>query len=274
MSRKLGILAGGGVLPRLLVDACRTENRAVFVLAFKGQTDPETTDDVEHAWVRLGAAGAALDLLRREAVEDLVLAGPIRRPSIADLRPDARALMFYARAGGRALGDDGLLRGVISTLEADEGFTVIGVDDVLSGITAGEGALGKHSPDEAACRDIARGADVLRALGAADVGQAVVVQEGIVLGVEAVEGTDALLERCAGLRREGPGGVLVKLGKVGQETRVDRPTIGLETVRRAHGAGLRGIAVEAGTTLVLSREAAIREADNSGLFLTGIPNPQ
>jgi DUF1009 family protein len=95
----------------------------------------------------------------------------------------------------------------------------------------------------------------------------------LVLGVEAVEGTDALLSRCAGLRREGPGGVLVKLGKPGQETRADLPTIGVDTIRGAKNAGLRGVAVEAGITLILSRAQVIAEADEAGLFLVGLSAP-
>ncbi len=260
-------------MPRLLVEACQEQDRAVFVLAFNGFTAPETTQDVEHAWVRLGAAGTALDRLHEAGVEELVLAGPIRRPSLADLRPDARVIKFFARAGVKALGDDGLLRVVIRNLEEDEGFRVIAVEDVISDITATRGVLGKHAPDEAAEQDIARGVDVLQALGAADVGQAVVVQEGIVLGVEAVEGTDALLARCAELRREGVGGVLVKLSKPGQERRADLPTIGLDTVMRVREAGLSGIAVEAGRTIILTRSKVIEEMDAAGLFLIGLSAP-
>ena len=269
MARKLGILAGGGILPQRLVEACKSSKRQVFVLAFEGQTAQATTFGVDHAWVRLGAVGAALEILRGAGVDDLVLAGPMRRPSMAELRPDKQAFKILARAGARAFGDDGLLRVVMDALES-EGFKIIGVNDVIDGITAKPGPLGRVSPDETARVDIARGVDVLQALGAVDVGQAVVVQEGIVLGIEAAEGTDGLLARCAALGREGPGGVLVKLRKPGQDSRADLPTIGPETIIGARDAGLRGVAVEAGATLVLSRDAAIREADRSGLFLIGI----
>jgi DUF1009 family protein len=269
VARKLGILAGGGTLPQQLVEICQSSGRPVFVLAFEGQTAPATTRGVDHAWVRVGAVGTALEFLRGAAVEDLVMAGPVRRPSIAELRPDKMAFKILARAGTRAFGDDGLLRAVMKVLEA-EGFRIIGIDDVIDDITAQSGPLGKVSPDASAKLDIARGVDVLQALGAVDVGQAVVVQEGIVLGIEAAEGTDGLLARCAALGREGPGGVLVKLRKAGQDNRVDLPTIGLETIIGARDAGLRGVAIEAGATLVLSREAAIREADQAGLFLIGI----
>ncbi len=270
VSRKLGILAGGGVLPQLLVEACRTKERPVFVLAFKGYTNTDTTKDVDHAWVRLGAVGKALNCLRAAGAEDLVLAGPVRRPSLMDLRPDATALNYFAKAGGKAMGDDSLLRGVIQMLEEGEGFRVLGVEDVLGGITAPEGTLGAYTPDAAADRDIGRGVAVVRALGAADVGQAAIVQDGIVLGVEAVEGTDALLQRCSALRREGPGGVLVKLSKPGQEKRVDLPTIGTDTVALAKEAGLRGIAVEASHTLIIASDAVIEAADAAGLFVVGL----
>jgi hypothetical protein len=263
-------LAGGGELPKLLVAACRARQQPVFVLAFEGFTDPETTQDVEHAWVRLGAAGRGLRCLRDAQVEDLVLAGPIRRPSLVDLRPDARGLKLLARAGGKAMGDDSLLRGVIRMLEEEEGFCVVGVDDILGGITASLGALGKHTPDAMAESDIERGVEVVRALGAVDVGQAAVVQDGIVLGVEAVEGTEALLQRCASLRRDGPGGVLVKLSKPGQELRADLPTIGIDTVKQVRDAGLRGIAIEAERTLIIARDRTVEESDAAGLFLVGL----
>jgi hypothetical protein len=147
---------------------------------------------------------------------------------------------------------------------------VIGADALLGGLKPAEGCLGRHRPDAEAEADIARGVEVLAALGAADVGQAVVVQQGMVLGVEAIEGTDALIARCAGLRREGPGGVLVKLAKPGQETRADLPTIGPDTVRRAAEAGLRGIAVGADAAIVLDRDTLVRLADEAGLFVIAV----
>ncbi len=269
MADKLGILAGGGDLPARLVEACRAAGREVFVLAFEGQTDPSAVRGAEHAWSRLGAVGSALRTLRQAGVSELVMAGPIRRPSMRELRPDLRGIQFFARVGAESQGDDGLLRAVISALE-EEGFNLLGIDDVLSGVLAEEGKFGEHSPDERADLDIARGVRVALALGAVDVGQSVVVQEGTVLGVEAIEGTDRLLARCKDLRRAGPGGVLVKLKKPKQETRADLPTIGPQTVRNAASAGLRGIAVQAGGALVIDRAKVVETADRAGIFVIGI----
>ena len=270
MAAKLGIIAGGGDLPGRLVRFCRESHRGVFVVAIKGHTDPAVVADAEHVWVRLGDVNEALEPLRGAGVEELVLAGPIQRPSLSELRPNLRVAGFFAKVGRRAFGDDGLLSAIIDTLEQEEGFRVVGIDDVVGDLVAQPGVYGRHHPDDAAASDIERGMEVARAIGAIDVGQSVVVQQGLVLGVEAMEGTDALLRRCGPLHRDGPGGVLVKIKKPDQERRADLPTIGPETVRGAKEAGLRGIAVEAGGALVLDLQAVVEAADEAGIFVIGI----
>jgi DUF1009 family protein len=265
----LGIIAGSGGLPRRIVESCQAAGREVFVLALEGEADPGLIATLPHAWCRLGGAATGLDVLRANGVGELVLAGGVRRPSLAMLRPDWRAAKFLARVGYRALGDDGLLSAVVKELER-EGFRVIGADRLLGDAELPDGPLGRVRPDADALADIALGVRLARAIGALDIGQAVVVQQGMVLGVEAIEGTDELLRRCAGLHRAGPGGVLVKLAKPGQETRADRPTIGPQTVRIAAASGLAGIAAEAGATLVLDRADLVRLADAAGLFVAGV----
>ncbi len=269
MAPKLGIIAGGGSLPGQVIAACRAEGRPFFVLALKNFADEAAIAGVPHAWVRLGAAVRGVELLQEQGVEELVMVGPVKRPSLATLRPDARTAKWLTRVGISALGDDGLLKAIMTAIES-AGFRFVGVDSILGSLVASEGQYGKITPDGQAMVDIERGIDVANGLGAADVGQAVVVQQGIVLGVEAVEGTDALLARCADLRRPGPGGVLVKMKKPNQERRIDLPTIGVDTVEHAAAAGLRGIAIEAGGTLVVDREEVVRRADAAGLFVIGI----
>jgi DUF1009 family protein len=267
---RLGIIAGSGGLPRRLIESSRAKGREVFVLALRGEAEPETVENVPHAWCRMGAAAKALELLRDNGVTDLVLAGGIRRPTLSAVRPDWRAAKFFAKVGYRMLGDDGLLSAVVKELEI-EGFRLLGAHELLDeGAAVPEGPLGRLRPNAEAAADIARGIAIARAVGRLDIGQAVVVQQGLVLGVEAIEGTDALLKRCAMLRRDGPGGVLVKLEKLGQEVRIDRPTVGPQTVRLAAEAGLQGIAVEAGATLLLDRDEMVRAADAAGLFVVGV----
>ena len=269
MTGRLGIVAGGGRLPQRLLEACRAAGRDVFVLALEGAAEPETVRGVPHAWCRLGAAVTGLSLLRENNVTELVLAGSVRRPSLGALRPDWRAAKLFARIGYRAVGDDGLLSAIVSELER-EGFRVLGVDQLLDGEIAGAGPLGAVQPSSQSQADIEHGLRIARAMGALDIGQAVVIQQGLVLGIEAIEGTDELIRRCAVLRREGPGGVLVKVEKPGQERRADRPTIGPRTIVLAAEAGLLGIAVEADATIVLDRDEVIRAADRAGLFVVGV----
>jgi DUF1009 family protein len=270
----LGIIAGSGGLPRRLIDDCRRKGRDVFVLALEGEADEQTVGDATHAWCRIGAAAKALKLLRTHGVTDVVYAGGVRRPTLAAIRPDWRAAKFFAKVGYRLLGDDGLFSAIAKEMEL-EGFRVVGAHELLDdSVTVPEGPLGRVAPDAEAQSDIGRGLEIARVLGVLDIGQAVVVQQGLVLGVEAIEGTDALLRRCAGLRRDGAGGVLVKIEKPGQEARIDRPTIGPQTVRLAATAGLRGIAAQADATLLLDRDEVIRTADAAGLFVVGIRVPQ
>ena len=240
------------------------------MVGFEGFAEPAVLAPFPHCFIRLGAAGAILRALRAAHCRDLVLIGPVRRPSLLDLRPDAEGAALLARIGRAAFGgDDGLLAAVIRVLNT-EGFRVIGAHDILTEALAPHGLLSKLAPDAQAATDIARGVAVVRALGAVDVGQACVVQQGIVLAVEAIEGTDAMMARTPAVRRPGPGGVLVKLAKPGQDRRADLPMLGPGTIAAASAAGLRGIAFEAGGALLAERAQTAAAADAAGLFLLGI----
>lgn len=269
MPGPLGIVAGGGHLPRRLVDVCQSNGRGAFVIALEGNTEASTVEGVDHLWVKMGQTRRAMDALRSAGASELVLIGPVKRPSMSELRPDGYTIRALSKLGFNRLGDDGILGAIVRHLEG-EGFTIRGVDELMGDLLAVAGPYGRLLPDAQAKADIERGIAVVQAMGAADVGQATVIQNGIVLGVEAVEGTDALLERCGPLQRTGLGGVLVKVSKPGQERRADLPTVGVTTVERAAAAGLRGIAIEAGHSLVVDPDAVVRAVDRAGLFLVGI----
>jgi DUF1009 family protein len=270
MPRRLGIIAGGGDLPAKVAAAARAAGRTVFILGLEGFADAAVLAPWPHEIQRLGAAGRIVAALRERGCQDLVMIGPVRRPSLLDLRPDAEGAKLLARVGRAAFaGDDGLLAAVMRVL-TEEGFRVIGAHDILREAVAPSGVLTRTAPDAQAMTDINRGVQVARLLGSADVGQGCVVQQGLVLAVEAVEGTDAMLARAGALRRDGIGGVLVKLVKPGQDKRADLPTIGLDTIRHAAAAGLRGLAFEARATILADREACLAAADAAGLFLIGL----
>ncbi|MBL6077312.1 UDP-2,3-diacylglucosamine diphosphatase LpxI [Belnapia sp. T18] len=266
----LGLVAGGGSVPLRVAAAARAAGRDVFAVVIEGWADPADYAHLPHLAIRLGAAGEAIEALRARGIRQLVMSGAAKRPSFLSIRPDvgmARLLLKIGRAAWQ--GDDGLLKAVVRVLE-EEGFEILPAQAILCDILPEAGQLGAVAPAPAAFEDIRRGIAVVRALGAVDVGQGAVVQQGLVLGVEAIEGTDALLARCAGLRREGPGGVLVKLVKPGQDRRVDLPTLGPVTIAGAAAAGLAGIAIEAGGTILVDRPATIAAADAAGLFLLAL----
>jgi DUF1009 family protein len=266
----LGILSGGGPLPGQIAAAAHATGRRVFLVGLEGFADPSVLAPWPHEVIRIGAAGHILAALRAHDCRDLVLIGPVRRPSLLDLRPDAEGARILARIGRAAFaGDDGLLAAVVKVL-GEEGFRVLSAQQVLNEAIAPAGLLTRVAPDALALADVRRGIVVARTLGAVDVGQGCVVQQGIVLAVEAAEGTDAMLARCKELARAGPGGVLVKLVKPGQDRRADLPTIGPATVVGAVRAHLRGVAFEAGGTILADREALIAAAEAEGLFLLGL----
>ena len=266
----LGILAGGGTLPAQVARAAQAAGRPVFLVGLEGFAEPAVLAPFPHAIARVGAVGHILGLLRGHGCTDLVMIGPVRRPSLLDLRPDGAGAKLLARIGRAAFaGDDGLLKAIVRVL-GEEGFTVLGAQDILTEALGPSGLLTRAGPDAAAQADISRGVAVARALGAVDVGQGCVVQQGLVLCVEAVEGTDAMLRRAGTLRRPGPGGVLVKLLNPGQDRRADLPTIAPDAVAAAAAAGLRGLAFQAGATILADRAASIAAADRAGLFLLGL----
>ena len=272
---KLGLIAGGGGLPISLAEHCRAIGRPVFVVRLKGFADSRLSafDGIDSGVAELGAGIAAL---RNAGCAAVCLAGKVDRPEFRDLKPDLRGLAALPAAIAAARrGDDALLTFIIGEFEK-EGFAIEGAHEVMGVLTLQIGPLGRHAPDAQALRDIRRGMEAARAIGALDIGQGAVACHGLVLALEAQEGTDAMLERItalpAALRGQAgrPRGVLVKACKPGQELRVDLPTIGPETVRRAARAHLVGVAGEAGRILIVDRDETLRLADAEGLFIVGV----
>ena len=269
----LGLIAGGGLLPQRAAASAVAAGRAVHVVVLEGFGQPADFTAYPHIVCRMGAAGRMLDWLRAAGVRDLILAGAVKRPSFLSLRPDAGAARLVPRVGIKAFGgDDSLLSAVVQVLR-EEGFNPLEARQVMAELMVDQpGLLTTAGPDEQAVQDIRRGLAVVRAIGAQDIGHGAVVQQGLVLAVEAIEGTDAMLARAGTLRRDGPGGVLVKVMKPGQDRRADLPTIGPDTVLAAAAAGLRGLAIQADGTIVIDREATLAAAVANGLFILAL-NP-
>jgi DUF1009 family protein len=276
--QKLGLIAGGGSLPVEIAEHCQRSGRPLFVIRLKGFAGAGL-EPYAGAEVGLAELGKCFKALKRAGCHSVCLAGNVARPDFTALMPDLRGLAALPAAiAAAAKGDDALLRMLVGEFEK-EGFAVEGAHEVMDDLSLGAGPLSRIEPGPESAADIRQAMDVARAIGRLDAGQAAVVCRGLVLGLEAAEGTDALLARVAELPealRGRPGaarGVLAKAPKPIQETRVDLPTIGPATVEGVARAGLAGIVGEAGHLLVLEREAVIALADELGIFILGVEAP-
>lgn len=268
-AKKLGIIAGGGAAPRQLIEACQKLGRAFHVFCLENFADTDLAVGLPHSWIPLGGALKLKALAAENHVTEVVMIGHVRRPSLLELKPDWLALKVVTKIGLNSLGDDGLLRAIAKAFE-EEGLHVVGAHEVFTDLLMPAGVLTSIQPDAVALGDIQRATAIVRQLGLLDVGQAAVVQQGIVLGVEAIEGTAALLERVGGLRRAGVGGVLVKLAKPQQDNRFDLPTVGPITITQAAEAGLRGVVLESGRGLLVERDKVLALAEKASIFVMGL----
>ena len=263
---RLGLIVGGGELPQMLA---RAEPDAFIVRLLPAVDAPY--DDHDSVECSMGQIGKAMNALKAAGCDAICFAGYAPRPNLDTLRVDARGALFLPKALAAARkGDDALLQSVLSEFRK-AGFGIVGAHEVLAGLTPDEGVLGAVSPDENSLEDARKAMEIARAIGDLDIGQGAVVAKGLVLAVEAQEGTDAMLERVATLS-EGIriGAVLAKSPKPIQDRRIDLPTIGVGTVERAATAGLAGIAVEADGALFVDRDAVIAAADAAGLFIIAL----
>lgn len=275
---RVGIIAGGGSLPVEVAVGLAERGYPPVIILMEGEVDriPDLAK-YEQETLALEDIGSLVPLLKRRRITHLVLAGEIRRrPRLTSLRPSL-SLIAVIPVVIRALarGDDGLLKVVARGLQA-RGIKLVGAHEVVPELAAAEGSLTKAEPRKSDWRDIEAARAAAKAIGALDIGQAAVAIGGRVIALEGIEGTNGLLERTAQLRGHGrlagkTRGVLVKCAKPGQELRADLPSIGLQTVAAAHAAGLAGIAVEAGRSLVLEGPATIASANALGLFIVGLP---
>ena len=270
---KIGLIAGRGMMPVEIIKSCHSRGIEVYVAGLLPWADNAVFQGVDHVMARLGEVGKMMKFFKEHEVTELVLAGGIKRPALKELIPDFEAVKILAKVALTKINDDGLFRAVISEIEA-RGFHVLGIEEIVPEMLFREGVYGRVKPSSGDMDDIRRGIEVARALGAVDVGQAVVIQEGIVLAVEAVEGTDAMLSRASALKKPGKAPVMVKIVKPGQDTRVDLPAIGIQTVEQLTKYGMGGIAVESGGILVIEREAVIAAADAAKIFIIGMDLPK
>jgi UDP-2,3-diacylglucosamine hydrolase len=273
--KKLGLIAGAGDLPVLLAQHCRDAGIPLHVSRITGMSDPRLKS-FPGGECPIASFGERMKALKADHVEEIVFAGLVSRPDLATLKPDWRGALALPRIMAEmGKGDDALLRAVLHEFERD-GFKIIGADDVLADLLAPLGLMSGAAPSASQQRDIETALHVCAQLGLLDIGQGAVVCDGLVLAVEAQEGTDRMLARVAELSTDIRGttanrrGVLLKRAKPQQERRVDLPTIGLRTIEGAAKAGLAGVVVEAGGALIIDKASVIAACQEVGIFLLGV----
>jgi DUF1009 family protein len=264
MAQRVGLIAGNGRFPLIFARTARAAGIEVVAVAHQGETPPELDADVDSiTWIKVGELGRMIGALRSAGIERAVMAGGIRKLALLDhFAPDERALAFLARLA--TWGDDALLRGVADELER-EGIRIVESTLFLSALLTPAGPLTTRTPTEAQWRDIRHGVEVARAIGRWDIGQSVVIRAGMVLAVEAIEGTDATIQRAGR-----PDAVVVKVSKPGQDLRFDVPAVGPETVRVCQAARIAVLALEAGKTLLLDKDELLRLAEETELCIVGV----
>lgn len=276
---RVGIVAGHGRLPINVAQCLAAAGHSPFIVHIEGEAEAGTgLADFEHESLPLEDFGGLAPLLKRHRVTHVVLAGGVdRRPDWRAVRPRLSLLTLLPKAiAALAKGDDGLLRALVRSLEA-RGFKIVGAHEIVPDLLAQEGVMTRAQPQKADWADLRAGLVAARAIGALDIGQGAVAIGGRAIALEGIEGTDQLLARVAAMRGHGrlagkKRGTLVKSAKPGQEMRADLPAVGPATVDGAHAAGLVGIGVEAGGTLVLDYSRMIQRADELGLFVLGLPS--
>ena len=270
MAAPLGLIAGNGVFPRLVARGAREAGVAVVAVAHVGETEPELEGEVASCtWIRVGELGKMIRTLKQAGCERAVMAGGIKKARLfSGFRPDLRGAAFLARM--RTLHDDKLLRGIADEIEAD-GIRVISSTEYLPRLVPAPGVVSKRAPGKHERADVEFGVAVAKAIGSFDIGQTVVVKNGLVLAVEAVEGTDAAIRRGGELSRG--GAVVVKVSKPQQDLRFDVPAVGPETIRLMAEVGATVLAIEAGKTIVLERERTLDAAAQAGIAVVAVEVP-
>ncbi|MDC0073456.1 UDP-2,3-diacylglucosamine diphosphatase LpxI [Alphaproteobacteria bacterium] len=271
MQRKLGLIAGTGILPNLIINECKSRNREVVVLSFEGE-NRNTTITHEPSFIQpIGAIGKSIKILKENKCNEVVLAGGFKRPSFKSITgldwTGAKLISKIARSKG----DDDSLSEVIKEIEK-AGLKVIGLDEILPSSIIQPGLKGKISTTKDNDKDIELGINLLKNISEYDIGQSVVVDSGRIVGIEGHEGTELLIKRCSVHKSNLNQPILIKSTKVGQERRVDLPAVGEDTINQLYQAGFIGLAIEAGSSIVLNKKRVISLANKFNIFFLGFRN--
>ena len=266
---KLAIIAGNGSIPFYLIEECRSIGREYCLIIIDGHAKELSEKYQPDFIVSLSKMGGAIKFVKDLGIKNILMVGGVNRPSLKNIFPDLWTAKFLTTINSKVIGDNSILSKLTMALEK-EGFNIIAPEDILPHLICPKGVLGKFKPNEQNHKDIINGFKIAKVIGANDIGQSIVIENGFILAVEAAEGTDNMIKRSSILKKEKNGGVLIKIIKPEQDKRIDRPVVGINTIKAVKNAGLDGIAIESNEILILNYNDVISYADKEGLFVEGI----
>lgn len=260
----LGIIAGNGALPISIANSCTTDGRECYIAVISDEVDLTLYENFSYKIFKIGKVGSVIEYFKQHNVKNIVFAGGIKRVNLKSIKVDLTGSALLARIlKQKFLGDDKILTTISGFLE-EKGFRVISSEEILA---VNNDITTEILPSERELSDIELGVKLLKTIGAIDVGQSVIVEDGYILGIEAAEGTDDLIKRCADLRKKTTGGVLIKIMKDGQDSRIDLPTIGPETMNNLNKYKYKGLAVQKDKVIVIHPELTKELANKYGIFI-------
>ncbi len=266
---KLAIIAGNGSIPFYLIEECNKIGREYCLIIIEGH-GKELSEKYDPDYiVSLSKMGRAVKYVKNIGIKHILMVGGVKRPSLKNIIPDLWTAKFLTTISSKVSGDNSVLSKLTKALER-EGFIIVAPEEVLPNLICPKGTLGKVKPNQQNNEDISTGYRIAKIIGANDIGQSIIIENGLVIAVEAAEGTDRMIKRSLNLKKEKKAGVLIKVIKPMQDKRIDRPVIGIDTIKAVKKAGLDGIALESNEILILNYSDVILYADEEGLFVEGI----
>lgn len=269
---RLGIIAGSGNLPLSIIEECKKRKIEPFVIIMKEFANEADYKSLKYITAQFGDIGKSIAFFKKNKVKKIVFAGAVKKPDLKTIWPDLKGFFLLMQLlKSKVFGDDTILQTTIKFLEK-EGFTIVPVDSIISDIKISEGIAGKVDlPSKDYFNDINLGIKVLKQIGNLDIGQSVVIQNGIVVGIECIEGTEKLIERCGLLKyKTGRKPILVKIKKSNQTRKIDLPAIGVDTVKQIKNAGFAGVAIDCHNGLIIDKNEVIKLANDNKIFIYGV----
>lgn len=267
-NESLAIFAGRGLLPEILIEDCQKNNRKFQLFLLESEEYDIDYSQFKPIKLPYGAVGKFLEILREKKIKNLIFIGAVNKPNFQSLKVDKKGTYLLAKIlASKILGDDAVLRAVIKFFEK-EGLKILRIDELLNDIVAKKSVLTKAQPSKENFEDIEIAKKAIRSFSDFDVGQSVIVAQKQIIAVEALEGTDEMIKRCSKLKVEyTKNAILVKMKKFRQSAKADLPTIGVDTIKNCHQNGIKGIAIQAGQTLIIHKDEVINLANELGIFI-------